>query len=287
MPGIALQGRSKYNNLIVCRRAKSHRTHSPSHYKVCPNCKGYFSKLSLRKHYRLCCQTGKKGERNILINSRRIHGDIHKKASEKLKQDIFPVLREDDVTRILRYDELAILYGNKMCTKYRSRHHDSMIRARLRLIGRFLLEIKKINLNITDFASVFQPVNYDSAIKAINIVARLNERTGKYGSPATAFALGTALKVNANSLIFECIKVGDLNKKILVKDFFKLMAEDIGSSVNKTVEENQLEHKRQKKIILPTIQDIKLLNNFSSYKKKRKLQYSSKKICFRTMDTTC
>ncbi|KAG5309974.1 MOS1T transposase, partial [Pseudoatta argentina] len=45
----------------------------------------------------------------------------------------------NNITRIIRYDEILIIYANQMCEKYRSQHHHNMIRARLRLLGRFLV----------------------------------------------------------------------------------------------------------------------------------------------------
>lgn len=57
--------------------------------------------------------------------------------------------------RLIRYDELLITYGNKLCLKYKHQHQQDMIRSRLRLLGRFLQILKKINKNVTDFSSVF------------------------------------------------------------------------------------------------------------------------------------
>ncbi|KAJ8929268.1 hypothetical protein NQ314_018061 [Rhamnusium bicolor] len=136
-----------------------------------------------------------------------------------------------------------------MSLKYRNQHHHAMIRTRLRLIGRLLLELKKINISITDFASVFKPNNYDSVLEAINVVAKLNAEENKYKSPSTAFACGTLLKKCGKTYISELIKVQNKERKQEVEDFLKLLEEDYGISINKTVLENQLEHKRQRKLL--------------------------------------
>lgn len=70
-------------------------------------------------------------------------GRIHECANETVRKIVFPILREDDVTRCIRYDKLLIIYTNKLCIKYSHQHQHDMIRARLRLLGRFLMAVKE------------------------------------------------------------------------------------------------------------------------------------------------
>lgn len=67
-----------------------------------------------------------------------------------------------------------------------------MIRQRMRLIGRFLERMKKINTNTTD--SVFNSEYIYDTRKAINIQAGLDEITRSFKTPNVAFNLGTLLK---------------------------------------------------------------------------------------------
>lgn len=63
---------------------------------------------------------------------------IHYSANTPLRRLVFPVMWEDSITQIIRYAELLIAYGNKMCQKYRLQHQHDMIRARL-ILDDFLL----------------------------------------------------------------------------------------------------------------------------------------------------
>jgi len=180
-------------------------------------------------------------------------------------------MREDEITRIIRYDELLILYANKLCIKYKAQHQHDMIRARLRVLGRFLLALKKINSNIEDFKSLYHPKVYDDCISAINVVAGYDNEENMYKTPAVAANLSTLLKHIGNLLITEYIKTDDSEKKKLVKDFLKLLIVDIGTSVNKTVIETQSAYKRRKKINLPSMQDIQKL--YKHLKKVREENY--------------
>lgn len=47
-----------------------------------------------------------------------------------MKTEIIPRMRNDNVTRKIRFDELAIIYGNKLSLKYRKTHLEYMIRSK-------------------------------------------------------------------------------------------------------------------------------------------------------------
>jgi hypothetical protein len=103
-----------------------------------------------------------------------------------VRKVIFPILREDDVCKIIRYDELVILRANKLCRKFTNQRHHDIIRAELRILGRYLISIRKFNLNITDFASIYQSCHYDSYILATKDVAQFDPDTNKFKTPSVA-----------------------------------------------------------------------------------------------------
>lgn len=246
--------------LIVSRRSNKNYNKTATDFIACAKCKGFFAKSTIRHHSRVCFNKNFRKNRNMIMG-RKITGRLHPIASEIFRKTVFPVMREDDVTRIVRYDELLITYVNKICKKYKAQHQHDMIRSRLRLLGRFLLALKDINKNVQDFQSLYHPRLYDDCISAINTIAGYDNTTQLYKTPAVASTLSTLLKYVGNILITECIK-RDEDKKKLAKDFIKLLVVDIGTSVNKTVIETQSAHKRHKKINLPSLSDIKKLYTY-------------------------
>lgn len=255
---------SALNNgqLIVCRRPNEKHNKLARDFIVCAKCKGFFAKSTIRHHSRSCFGKDFKRNKCIMVMGRKILRRIHPSANETLKNVVFPVMREDDVTRIIRYDDLLIIFANKLCTKYKSQHHHDMIRARLRVLGRFLLALRDINKNIENFESVYHPRVYEDCISTINVVAKYNSEQKEYETPAVAANLSTLIKHIGNLLITECIKREDVEKKKQVKDFLKLLVVDIGTSVNRTVSETQSAKKRHKKVILPALEDIKRLYKY-------------------------
>lgn len=253
--------------LHVVRRPNIKFNKKGTEYGVCIKCHGFFSKSTLRNHTRKCVNLKHSKNRTITVLGRTILGRINEIACQTLKKVIFPVLREDSITRLIRYDELIIRYGNKLCMKYKPQHQHDMVRNRLRTLGRFLKALKNINNEITDFASLYQPKYYDDCIKAVYEVARYNPETQKFGAASTAFQLGTLLKEVGELWRSQCIKNHDSIKKILVEDFLSLRKEDFGHSVNKTVMETRAHITRQKVEVAPSISDIKKLYNYVNTKR--------------------
>jgi hypothetical protein len=193
---------------------------------------------------------------------------IHNNASHVLKNVVFPILRDDLVTRSIRYDQLLITYGNKLAVKYKHLHQHDMIRSRLRLLGRFWLTMKKFNKELEQFSSIYDPLYYDNCIKSVQEIAQLDKDSNIYKAPATASSLGTLLKQVGNLFITERIKIHDYKQKENAENFLKILQEDYGTTINKVVEETQAQKRRQKKIILPSMDDIKKLYNYLIQKRK-------------------
>jgi len=188
---------SLYNtgNLIVSRRP-SKANKSASNFTCCPKCKGFYTKNNIRHHFKECNQT--RIGRKVLMLGRKVQARIHSKASDTVRKVIFPVLKDDDVCRVIRYDELVILRANKLCKKFRNQRHHDMIRAELRLLSRYLISIRKINLNVTDFASIYQPRHYDSCLLATKDVAQFDPDNNMFKMPSVATRIGTLLKKLGN-----------------------------------------------------------------------------------------
>lgn len=92
-------------------------------------------------------------------------------------------MRDDNVTQCIRYDELAILYGNNFGEKYKKIHHKKLVRSRLSTVGHFILAVQSICSDITDLKSLFMPKYSDLALKAIHKVGRLQMKNMRHHQP--------------------------------------------------------------------------------------------------------
>lgn len=242
--------------LIVARRPNKQYFRASKDFAACSNCKAFFSKKSLRVHFRNCSGIDSRKSRKVMIFSKAVMGRIHSIASEVTRRKLFPPLREDHIVKQIRYDELIIIYANKMCRKYGDERHFEMIRQRMRLLGRFMIALKEINTQITDLASIYDPKYCDDVQKTIDMVAKLNADTGHYENPSLAFSLGSLIKTIGGFYVNQCIK-WHFNEKQNAENFLKLFKQEIGLTVNRTVTESQLQRQRRKVIELPCTNDIK------------------------------
>ncbi|KAL6255629.1 hypothetical protein P5V15_012877 [Pogonomyrmex californicus] len=220
-----------YNNgeLLVCRRPTESRKRTACDFICCAACKGFFTKNNIRHYFKECIH--KTVGRSVKVLGRKVQGRIHE--------------------YMIRYDELLIIYGNKLYLKYKHQHQQDMIRSRLRLLG--FLHI---------FFSLYHPSKYDDCITAVNEVAGFKSNTKIYTAPSIASRLGTLLKQIGNLNIAECIKRNNWDEKKNTENFLKLLQKDFSVTVNKTVEESILQAKRYQLQELPSLDDIKLLHNF-------------------------
>jgi len=119
---------------VVCRRLRKDSKKTAKDYTACGKCKGFFFKSSIRRHFHRCTGCSSKQHRSVLIMGRTVIGHINPIAEETLRKVIFPALREDEIIRIFRYDELVIMFGNRLCRKYRKQYQYKLIRSHLDIL---------------------------------------------------------------------------------------------------------------------------------------------------------
>lgn len=247
--------------LIVSRRPQQFKNRREAHYSCCPRCKGYYSKLTIRRHYITCVPDAQAGERCTLVQGRRVIADVHNRASTGLREKVLPALRQDQITNVIRYDTLAILYGNNLCTKYRNLHDPKMIRAKLRLVGRFIIEMKSLDSRVTDFASIYQVKFADNVCIAIQKLASIDS-LGKMNTPSTGADAGTMIKKCGKLLIREYIVLEKDKEMKEVEKFLSLFELDYTTTISNLVVESKLRFQRRKIITVPTIDDVIKLKEY-------------------------
>lgn len=262
---------STSDTYIPSRRPQSKKAPKfVSDFAACPLCKDFFSNSTLHRHFKKCSGKCSKNNRKIKALSRAVMGNVHEKADSQLR-NIICRMRDDEITSVVRFDELIILFGNLEAFKYRhSQHHGKMIRAKLRRLGRLLLELRKVEEKISDFSSLFDPSYFSSFLKAVNNMGNFNAERDLFDTPATASALGLLTKELAEIWIANCIEKKDGESKKNAEDFLHLYKIKFGKLINKTVSESQTENQIKKKITLPSLTDIKKLHVYLTKERRKK-----------------
>lgn len=268
--------RNENEELLVTRRTKNNII-----YYCCPNCNGYFSTNGVRRHYIKCVGEGTTSGAKDLLKKSRILELNNNKILPSLKS-VLAGLRKDNISQLVKYDNLLIQFGNKLCLKYKANYHEKMIRSKLRLLGRLLLELKIIDSTIEEFSFLYNPEKYDTFIEAVNKLSGLSKDGLRYSQPAVATNLGTIIKQIGRTFISDCIKQKQIEKKQSCKDFLELLDVEYGAAVNKTAAETQAEMQRQKNITLPTMNDIKMLEKYLTKNRNDSFEKLQKTFDFKT-----
>lgn len=193
--------------------------------------------------------------------SRAVEGRSSGEANEQLRE-IIPVMRDDAVVQLIRYDWLLIVYGNILCMKYNFHFQQNMIRAKLRLAGRVLQALRNITSEVTDFASIYHPKRYKSLIEAIKVVGKFDPATNDFGTPATASTAVTSIKQIGSILKCEFIEREDFDNIKRTENFLYLMESQFQSIISKRLKESQLKKRREKDHKIPSRDDVRLLSVF-------------------------
>ncbi|KAG4069834.1 hypothetical protein HA402_010388 [Bradysia odoriphaga] len=268
-------GQDNWNNnpalnkgkMITCRRPNKKFGNESTRFKTCPYCIGQYTRGSLRLHVRNNCprkpilNEEAKGKRFITALATSVEARYHEKASAGL-QKVYKRFRDDALVRSLKFDWLITVYGNKQAAKYSRLKSRPMIKGQLRLIARFLQELKRIEPEVKDLATLYHPKYFDRMVEAIQAVARFDGEKNEYGAPATASSCVTLVKKIGAILISEYIKRDDQEHQRLAKNFMTVMNIDIHNMINKTVNENQSKMRRRRVVNLPSLADLKLLNEY-------------------------
>lgn len=190
-----------------------------------------------------------------------VEGRYHENTSALLKK-VFDRCRNDDVIRDIKFDWLAIVYGNNETSQYSKPRHIPMIRNRMRLIGRVLRALKTIEPAVSELAHLYIPRHYDRVVDAIRAVARVDEVRCEFVAPATASKAVTAIRKIGKLLHVQYIMQDNREKQRITQDFLTVMNSDMHISINKMVNETQSRIARQRKVILPSSDDVKLLADY-------------------------
>lgn len=188
-------------HVIAVRRCQVGKKKTAAQLVNCSRCTGFYAINNLRHHYANCTKSNSGRTRSVLQNAAQKLSQVHQVASHKMRHVILPVLRQnDEITEVVKYDRLIILYGNLLSVKHKLPHQEAMIRGFLRLLGRLVLALREITKKhqsdhkISELADAFHPKHFNDVLKGVNTVARFDEETQKYASPSTASALGTAIR---------------------------------------------------------------------------------------------
>ncbi|KAK0073056.1 hypothetical protein PV326_013836 [Microctonus aethiopoides] len=269
---------------LVTRQPNKINPKKASEYKTCHKCLGEF--YSIHRHRAKCLGENSTHHRSNPILSRAAAGHIHGNSSQKLRK-LFSVMRDDNVSRIIRYDTLLISFGNELCEKYTKQQQHDMIRSRLRDLGKLLLTIQEnqdIEINIHGFSSLIDPQMYKYVLEAVKKIVGANSDNRTCRAPSTALGYGIYIKKISRCYRRQCLENGEYDKLETIKYFLQLHEDKYPIVINKLAHEIQTVNKRHKKVVLPLTSDIKIFWSYVRDQYNRAVTNLNTKYSYRDYD---
>ncbi|KAJ8021969.1 Hematopoietic prostaglandin D synthase [Holothuria leucospilota] len=236
-------------------------------YVPCPTCYGYFVRRYLWKH-KCPLNTSESSDDKVKLRGDRLRAaslllpgpaNIHSTLRELLSK-----LREDDVSRCIKSDDLIIQLATK---EFHKLGHDpeqqGYIRTKLREIAKLLQEVRIVsgepNGTLSDF---IHPGKYQDVVSAARIVAGFDYNTHLYKSPSLALKLGYTLKKCAMIMKGNALQEGDERVVKLSTDFHQLCEMKWTDDVAMHAHRSLTEAKRNNTKTLPLAEDVVCLTEY-------------------------
>lgn len=232
----------------------------------------------MRQHK--CLRKVIKGDRCAAQLNRMTEGRIHERATNEL-HEITSVMHDDPIANLAKYDWLLIVYGNELSEQYGFQPHHKIVRSRLRMLSRLLLQLRQIEPEITDFASLYHPKYCDAVIEAIRVSTGFGSSTRQFKTPWSATKSVTEVKRVGRVLTEEFISKSNKDLKEQTNDFLSLFRSRSAIRVNKLAKTTINSMKRHTDETLPSEDDIRHFKQFLDEKRQQYFETLKKAFTFK------
>lgn len=156
----------------------------------CSNCLCLYSSKQLWRHRKKCCKINDKKHKSSAQNMLM----LNLKIDSKLKDEVFPRMRPDEISLQAKMDPLICAFGTRYITTHRERHLAIVASRKMRELAKLLIETKKHDSSIKTLFDILQPKYFDLIVSAIKVIAKYNYEHDRFESPTLAINMGTTLK---------------------------------------------------------------------------------------------
>lgn len=174
-------------------------------YLPCKSCGRLVTRTYLARHYSKCKQSGNVVEGHENTSSKRLLRGLQSQCalllpstadvSATLKTEILEKMTYNDVYVEIINDKLILAFGEKLYDLHGARKPDHRtVKDKLREMGRFMVEVKKISTEIKSLRDLIHPTKYNLIVKAIKATAGFDEAKGTYATPSLVMKIGQSLK---------------------------------------------------------------------------------------------
>ena len=260
-----------WNNgkLAVVYRPTDPSVHSES-YVPCEICYGYYTRRELWRHVRRCqLRVNNAQEASESLVSKkpmrpvRAGDQLLSCSSSDAATEVMSGMRKGSVYMAIRNDPIVHELARKLMSRAgHSTHHINYVRARLRKIGRVLLQIRNDNVNLRNatIRSIIAPTNFKAVIAAVKAVCGYSVQYHHYQAPSTAVHIGHDLRKCAVFLKSMAVQEMDHATVWRAQSFADLCSSDWNDEISGAARREMQAKKFNNPKLLPLTSDVVKLN---------------------------
>lgn len=198
---------SKTNIVRPVRRPKApfqmdivpNSENSKEKYIACKSCLGYYSRNYLRRHRKVCpsrLDPGELGERHLssaqlFAVCSGLQRDFY--ATLRLKEEVFPIMRNDDISSTAMKDMLICSYAESLLRKHKRPQIKNSISNKMRELGRLLITLRTTT-GVPNLFQALKPEFFKNFILATKIISGYDPESRSFKASSLAMHMGTTLK---------------------------------------------------------------------------------------------
>ncbi|XP_046687026.1 uncharacterized protein LOC124372661 [Homalodisca vitripennis] len=284
--------------LLPSRRPPVTKSPSSSDFIICRFCCGLFMKKSFRKHAKKCLEKEKEKEENSdsdkneqddedYLNTRarkrmcpnfaKMYGYLitSTSASESLKKDILPALKQDEAGKIAMKDPLIMGIASDFYKNHLNGKDKYVITRKIRDAGKLLLKVKEKDDTVKCFEDCIHPFKVSAVMESVKEMCGLNETTGEVKVVGMPARLSWILNEGASRAIQNVIENNSLSdeekrrQKENIDDFLKVKNRRWRYDVSTNSEISRVRKKMLKPEIVSNEDDIKVFTTFVKESEKK------------------
>ena len=236
-------------------------------YGPCPACFLWVQIKHVKQHYRKCSKKNESvNNKRLMLQVQILAGHITSNPSERMKNEVFYSMKNDDVGMVAKNDPLIVALGESWLRRNlpnveKRRYYTSQ---RMRLAAKLKLAVNKINNNSElSMWEIMSPEHFDNVcLGAIKSCIPFSDDEEDLTSPSNALKLKYDVKRLVNAKWAFCIKRGKGEEEKQCKKFLHLMEIEWGERVTKlcrmVLDQRRYEETKE----LPAPEDVKKLTGY-------------------------
>lgn len=254
------------SQLRPVKRLQSGIPSSKSEFLPCAHCLGFYKKKSLYRHTKMCSskpasaqekrQNSQSDGQTALLLGKFKHDQL-------LDKELFPRMRADDVSLMVKQDPLICNYAYSYIKGRRSKGNLDFVRTCVRNLSKLLQFSRGFNNNIKYLIDLLRPTLFKDIIRGVNFIAGYNEENDLYESPTVALNFRTLLTKCCDLAIIQLLQEhGTEDRRKEIKILKTLIESQWANEVSAQASLNLNSKKWNKQDLLPLTTDLKKLKDY-------------------------